>query len=555
MSVKRMVLSAITCVLIVSQLVGCAAMSSTDMMDLLNSGSDVEISMAVPSYDGAVAPADKQEYVWKQLDQLDTYNSEFRTGFDKVFNVNIITENGVNGKSGAMFVNEAGERDGNTSFSDSLRNKQFMSKYMSDSKVTAKISELASKVYIDVDEGSSHSVYAGLNAYFNLFNEVKDTDVFFNANQSLTREDFYSLVYRVNNGVSDISEDEDFNSQVGTTGGSNLFASQVDEFAWLNADNNGLRPGNYKSSITRAEAIYMLMNYYFKDDVQNIDIKDIDLADAKNGGDMLEVGKEKLQVKDKETKEIITADGWQLGVLAKMQQGNKGYVHTDIYKTLGVANKIGILESETDWNGPLTKSDAIDMVVKIHQVLNQNDGYLTEIEYGTMVGNSTGKVEELPGVEDIKGTEGTESDYIEKGDGSGMYGEPAAKLEKKYEDAMANSDLAPFEKELIRLIVEKEKKTFEEALGTIRPGYKVTETTDKAPAPAPAPAPAKPVTKPTAPTTPPKTNEGASGGADFNNGGNSKTEQEKQMEEDFFNEFNGGIVGGNSQDISHEPEF
>ena len=39
--------------------------------------------------------------------------------------------------------------------------------------------------------------------------------------------------------------------------------------------------------------------------------------------------------------------------------------------------------------------------------------------------------------------------------GSGYYGEPAAKLDAIYEDAMANSNLEPFEKEMIRLIVER----------------------------------------------------------------------------------------------------
>ena len=400
MKVKRIVLSAITCVLIVSQLIGCAAMSSTEMMNFLDSGSDVEITMAAPAYSESVVQVQQQDYIWQQLDQLETYNDGFRPGFDKLFNINIVTENGVHGKSGCMYINIAGERDGNTTFSDSLRNKAFMTKYMADSAVTSKISELASSIYADVNEGSSHSVYAGLNAYFNLFNEVKDKDIYFNANQSLTREDFYSFVYRVNNGVSELQEDAEFNQQVGTSGGSNIFASQVDEYAWLNVDNKGLRPGNYKSSITRAEAVYMLMNYYFKDDVQSINVKDISLADAKDGGDMLTTGREKLQITDKETKEVITADGWQLGVLAKMQQGNKGYVHTDIYKALGVANGFGIIGSETDWNGPLTKSDAIDMIVKIHQVLNIKEGYLTTAEYGTMVGNDVIDSEELEGIVD-----------------------------------------------------------------------------------------------------------------------------------------------------------
>ena len=410
MKVKRMVVSVITCVLLMSQLVGCAAMTSTEMMDVLNSGSDVEITMAVPAYTESVVQVKQQDYTWEQLDQLKTYNAEFRVHFDKLFNINRVTENGVNGKSGCMYINIAGERDGNTSLSDSLRNKPFMEKYMGNQSITSEISELASKIYADVEVGSSHAVYAGLNAYFNLFNEVKDQDIYFNANQSLTREDFYSLVYRVNNGVSEIAEDIEFDNQVGATGGSNIFANQVDEYAWLNVTNNSLRPGNYKSAITRAEAIYLLMNYYFREDVVNINVKDINLADAKDGGDMLTVGVEKLQIANKETDEVIIADGWQLGVLAKMQQGNKGFVHTDIYKALGVANNLGIIGSETDWNGPVTKSDAIDMIVKIHQVLNIKEGYLTTAEYGTMVGNDVIDREELEGIvektpQDVEETE------------------------------------------------------------------------------------------------------------------------------------------------------
>lgn len=69
-----MELSAITCVLIVSQLVGCAAMSSAEMMDLLNIGADIEITMAVPTYEEEVVEVKQQDYVWKQLDQLDTCN-------------------------------------------------------------------------------------------------------------------------------------------------------------------------------------------------------------------------------------------------------------------------------------------------------------------------------------------------------------------------------------------------------------------------------------------------------------------------------------------------
>ncbi len=386
MKVKRFVMSAITCVLIVSQLVGCAAMASTEMMDLLDAGGEVEITMAVPSYQSEIQ-VQQQEYMWEQLDQLKTYNVEFREPMDKLFNINKITINGVNGKSGCMYINQAGERDGNTVFVDSLRNKPFMEKYMKDTKVTSELSELASKIYIDIEKGDRDAVYAGLNAYFNLFNEEKDVGAYFNGSQSLTREDFYSFVYRINHGVGELTIDNEFNIQVGGAGGSNIFASQVDEYAWLNVANDALKPGNYKSAITKAEAIYMLMNYYFGEDLANINVKNISLSDARNGGDMLNAGREKLQVKDKETNSIHTANAWQLGVLSKMQDGTKGTVHVDFYKALGLANNLGLIGKTTNWNGPMTKSEAIDLVVKINQVLNNRDGYITTAEYGTQPDN------------------------------------------------------------------------------------------------------------------------------------------------------------------------
>ena len=91
MKVKRMVVSVITCVLLMSQLVGCAAMSSTEMMDVLNSGSDVEITMAVPAYTESVVQVKTRLYVGT-IDQLKTYNAEFRVHFDKLFNINRVTE-------------------------------------------------------------------------------------------------------------------------------------------------------------------------------------------------------------------------------------------------------------------------------------------------------------------------------------------------------------------------------------------------------------------------------------------------------------------------------
>ncbi|AKL96236.1 hypothetical protein CACET_c27910 [Clostridium aceticum] len=158
-------------------------------------------------------------------------------------------------------------------------------------------------------------------------------------------------------------------------------------------------------------------------------------------------------------------------------------------------------------------------------------------------------------------------DILDDGSGSGYYGEPAAKLDPAYETAMENSDLAPFEKELIRLIVEKEGKSFEEALQSVRPGARVVEqgetetssgnqNTEK-----PSNNNNGNNSKPTTPTKPPKqdnttpkTNEGDSGGADFNN---PDTRTPEQKEADANDPFSGGsgYQGGPGGDVSHEPDF
>lgn len=183
----------------------------------------------------------------------------------------------------------------------------------------------------------------------------------------------------------------------------------------------------------------------------------------------------------------------------------------------------------------------------------------TTAEFETMVGDEVTDNEVIDGIVD-KGEQ-----TAEDGDGSGMYGDPAAKLDALYEDAMENSDLAPFEKELIRLIVEKEGKSFEEALQSVRPGARVVEqgetetssgnqNTEK-----PSNNNNGNNSKPTTPTKPPKqdnttpkTNEGDSGGADFNN---PDTRTPEQKEADANDPFSGGVTGGKSGDTSHAPDF
>lgn len=130
-------------------------------------------------------------------------------------------------------------------------------------------------------------------------------------------------------------------------------------------------------------------------------------------------------------------------------------------------------------------------------------------------------------------------------DDLGQYGEPASKLSQEYEDAMENSNLEPYEIDLIRSMVEKENKTFEQALQAVRPGSKVIQEQ-------PDTQTANNNQKPQ-PTTPTQPSRNTSNSATVNNPDN-RSDQQKKADEDAGNAFGGG-VGGKSQDVSHEPDF
>ncbi|MEM5766712.1 MAG: hypothetical protein AAGU32_00210 [Bacillota bacterium] len=157
-------------------------------------------------------------------------------------------------------------------------------------------------------------------------------------------------------------------------------------------------------------------------------------------------------------------------------------------------------------------------------------------------------VSAMMGNEDIDGAtaDNKTADYAvadEIENGFALSAEPSAKLDKIYEEAMANSDLEPYEIELIRSMVGKENKTFEQALQAVRPGSKViqeqaeTQTVNNN-------------QKPQQPTT--QASGNTSNSATANNSDN-RSDAQKKAEEDFFNDFGDGVKG--KSDPINEPEF
>lgn len=380
MRVKKLVIPTLTLIILVSQLSGCAVMSSNEMVDMINQGRSITIELPKPAYDIVIKGQQQEDIEWVQLDQLKTFNQGFRQGVDEVFNINIVTENGINGKSGCLYVDEAGDRNGNTTLEDALRNKVFVTKYWQDADVKTKLAKLANEVYTDVDGNDTYAILGAINAYYNLMPNAENPSSF-NPTQSLTREDFYTLAFKTEEGVRDINVDKRFADAVGGETKFTKFAQEVDEYGFLSVANKSLDANSYKGSISRAEAVYMMVNKHFPEELAKVTGKEQAFKDTKNAGDLaLKVG---FKYKDKETKEILGKDRWQAYTLAYMIQNPDKGLQDELYKAMVVAKQAGLISGdESRWDEPISKAEAIQLVINTHLAKNNLYGYLSKVEYG-----------------------------------------------------------------------------------------------------------------------------------------------------------------------------
>ncbi|WP_161938392.1 hypothetical protein, partial [Clostridium tepidiprofundi] len=162
----------------------------------------------------------------------------------------------------------------------------------------------------------------------------------------------------------------------------------------------------YHGLITRAEAVYLVVNKFFKDELKEVSPTDKAFKDTENAHDLaLEVG---FKYKD-DTGKIKTKDRWQSYTLAYMIQNPEEGMQEDLYKAMVVARKLGLLnytlndlnlshykkadlfsqdDDISDWDKPLSKKDAIHLMINTEIALNFTQGkYKTTKEFGKMQPN------------------------------------------------------------------------------------------------------------------------------------------------------------------------
>ena len=344
---------------------------SSDLQKKFGEEQEIEIEIAIPE--------DKEQgeevsaLLWEELASLET-NPELRKEWDNILGI----VNTDVGKNGVLYVNDKGENDNNNTLKIAIHNKEFTDLLENETE-QIKLSEAVANQYADVevDEDSlviNKNINMGINGYFNLLPDAEPD--YSNPDSTLTRNEFMAMVFRSETPVKELEAKEDFNTAVGESK-YNLYSQEIAQDNYLTTEDKSLNNQTINGTISRAEALYLLMNHYFKEDLQKVDLKgtEVEFTDAKDGGDI--AGKQKFTT-DKPY--------WKSYELVYAIQNPDNGLPTELYKALVLAEDKGLIDKEADtrWDEGITKSEAIGLL--LHTL--QKDSSITPYSYkqGTLDG-------------------------------------------------------------------------------------------------------------------------------------------------------------------------
>ncbi len=413
MRIKKLVVSTIVLVVMASQLAACAAAAPDELMQMYNNHQAVEIEIPVPADE---EQGEELGLGWTQLDQQDNY-----AGFRKVFDDALkITRLGQGGKNGVIYVDLEGNWTGNSTLYNAFMNRRFVEGSWNDAETVKSVADGAREVFVDV-ESDHEALLAGYNAYFGLLADGEGG--YANLYSTLTRGEFMEFMLRADTPVHEVTPDQAFLEAVGN-GEHAAMAQEVSGTSYLQFSTGDLTSSTFSGTITRAEAVYALVQRYYKaeyDALTGQEKPDVPFTDAKDGGDIaLKVGLA-VESKDKETKEVSRSQqpGCASYELAYALRTPDDGLPTGLYKALVVASRHGLIGEETRWDEGLTKLEALEFTVKLFETLAKENGYRTDAERGASAGEvveqepqgggeQSGGEEQQPGGEQAGGNEQSE---------------------------------------------------------------------------------------------------------------------------------------------------
>ena len=143
----------------------------------------------------------------------------------------------------------------------------------------------------------------------------------------------------------------------------------------LSYEDGSLNAENISKPISTLEALYMLVNNHFSDQLSAIEVSETD-----------EVYGYK-PVKDLETRIKLDSPeasrSKSLNLLGYMLNNKKSEISEEVYKVLKVASQLDLLKSvdSVDMNRSITKNEAIQLLINTYEAENKVYGYLTNTEY------------------------------------------------------------------------------------------------------------------------------------------------------------------------------
>lgn len=351
MRIKKMVLPTITMVMIASQLMGCAAASQSELLQMLEKGDAIEIEIAQPISE---EKGEQSSFIWEKLGLLDT-NSSLRNGWEDTLGITGANES----KNGVLYVNVEGYQDSNNTLRVALHNREFL-KFMESETALIGLANDVVRNYVDVEEGNiEQAISMGINGYFNLLPD--STENYANPYKTLSRGEFLGMVMRAETPVQEIELDTSFESLVGKSD-YNIYAQEVVKDNYLDTESKSLNHLTYSGSMTRAEAVYFLMNHYFGSELKTVETKGVTFTDAKDGGDI--ATKQKFKVNG------VGKDYWKSYELTYALQNAEKGLPSDLYKSLVLAYQKGFIGSETRWDEAITKEEAVSLLVDTLKIEN-----------------------------------------------------------------------------------------------------------------------------------------------------------------------------------------
>lgn len=369
----RIVLPMLTAIMILG---GCGQTNTTqqDILNMLNTSDTITIQLSTEdTEDGTQYKVD-----WIKLGDM-TSSKELRAVMDEQFKITGNTGN----KNGMFYVNEKGENTQNNTLSVALRNRAFTT-ILNNADDLESINYSLAGNYSDIDVEDERAIYAAISDYFELLNAGENGES--NIEDSLSRAEAMSLVFRAVTPVSEIEENSAFDSAVGEND-YNAFANKEDKNVFISTSDGSLNETTYLQNMTKAEYIYLVMNEVFGNQaVQSVDTS-TKIDDLANAGDLR--ADEKLSGKQQLSSAII-----------KEFVSNPSKIDESLYKAIVLANEKGISDTNS-MDSAITKGEAVEILCK---ALMQNSS-IEEFNYNMGSVNTGYEYAEPESVETIESAE------------------------------------------------------------------------------------------------------------------------------------------------------